>query len=810
MPRKITFKQLIAKYSIEIPRIQRDYAQGRLSQKATEIRRSIIDTIVNVLNDDNRTKDFNFIYGSANNSNTFIPLDGQQRLTTFFLLHLYLQSICNPTEDINYRFTYTTRKSSETFCQLLITNRPSVMAEIRRQYGIYAQRESAREIKDRKEREDRLKSLVLHTPGEIIRNQSWYITQWDADPTVAGMLVMLDEIHSRYISDITKAQKAYKRLFDDDAITFQFQSLEGFTRTDDLFIKMNSRGLGLTDFEIFKSKIVEDYEKKVPDLARIFKNNIDREWADFLWRRLRASITGCPGVKEGKTVNNIDIVFERLLKFLIPVEAAALGQKGINNFADELFERNGKTMRFAHNQYLKKDVVFDDNLLSALYKDFKYLLDASTSLLNNELLAGSKYFKDVTNPILSLLRDGYQATYPDTVLAYAMLRFGVLNIDNTQRETWTRTIYHIIRDSNVDSATGLINAIYSVNILAESLAKANVDVYNWLATATDIPDKLTGISNYQLQEEIAKAKLRQIATPDWSAAISKAEDDAYLEGQIGSLLEFAGIAENKESFALVSNVNLNDGYNKFISYFEKAAAIFDTFTTPELLISNQLLVRAMSRQGDYLIENGARRNTANRVSDRDYDWHALLNPGRNHHGRIKFKQLLDNVDFDKDNLVDSLLKIANKPIEVQPEWLEILAGEYSNDILSRSSGFLHYDNFDNPTAPNIRVLHTTQLNGFHDELYSLYAYLRATNEGATGIGYKSVKSGQMDAGITVPLNDENPDDYLLITHWNDEWRFIKDDQIIERIDVTTEQIVEWLKDGTIASKYRTAQSDTQS
>lgn len=76
---------------IEVPLIQRDYAQGRESQK--DIRNDFIDALHSSLSlpagDSRLPLNLDFVYGSmeAGNAARFLPLDGQQRLTTLFLLH---------------------------------------------------------------------------------------------------------------------------------------------------------------------------------------------------------------------------------------------------------------------------------------------------------------------------------------------------------------------------------------------------------------------------------------------------------------------------------------------------------------------------------------------------------------------------------------------------------------------------------------------------------------------------------------------------------------------------------------------------
>lgn len=60
---KITFWELLDEYSIEIPVIQRDYAQGR--ENVEDIRNNFLESIKNAL-DTKTDLDLNFVYGSAN------------------------------------------------------------------------------------------------------------------------------------------------------------------------------------------------------------------------------------------------------------------------------------------------------------------------------------------------------------------------------------------------------------------------------------------------------------------------------------------------------------------------------------------------------------------------------------------------------------------------------------------------------------------------------------------------------------------------------------------------------------------------
>ena len=102
--------------------------------------------------------------------------------------------------------------------------------------------------------------------------------EWSNDPTVRGMLTMLDEIQKRF-ADINDL---WNKL---DKINFYFRDIEEMKLTDDIYIKMNSRGKPLTDFEHFKAELLKVMRSENDDeaTAKRIGLKIDREWTDLLW-----------------------------------------------------------------------------------------------------------------------------------------------------------------------------------------------------------------------------------------------------------------------------------------------------------------------------------------------------------------------------------------------------------------------------------------------------------------------------------------------------------------------------------------------
>lgn len=235
------FKNIAEKYKIQIPIIQRDYAQGRTDRKASQIREGFLNSIYEVLENNNGLH-LDFIYGSIK-KDKFIPLDGQQRLTTLFLLYWYFGKKEN--KEITYlkNFTYETRASSREFTNKLVDS------EI-----IFSETNISNQIKD----------------------SSWFLAYWENDPSIRAMLVMIDDIHSKFDT---------KTFYDNlDKITFNFFELENFGLDDDLYIKMNARGKSLTDFENFKAKFEKHLSQIDEKLNLEFSHKIDNDWTDFFWK----------------------------------------------------------------------------------------------------------------------------------------------------------------------------------------------------------------------------------------------------------------------------------------------------------------------------------------------------------------------------------------------------------------------------------------------------------------------------------------------------------------------------------------------
>ena len=253
--KKLKFTDLLEIYNrIVIPAIQRDYAQGREDKKAAEVRKTLLDDIFS-----NKDEiDFNLVFGSREEyggKTCFIPVDGQQRLTTLFLLYLYNSKVNGVQTDGLNKFTYETRRAAADFCKAIVDN-------------------------DWENQKDKL--------SDSIKDCNWFMQYWNQDPTVISMLRMLDNIQKRAPKGNFKEKL--------DRITFYFYDLKQNGLNETLYIKMNGRGKPLTAFENLKAAIdnilpeESNYDfKEMGDEAggSKFKKNwqscIDGKWTDAFW-----------------------------------------------------------------------------------------------------------------------------------------------------------------------------------------------------------------------------------------------------------------------------------------------------------------------------------------------------------------------------------------------------------------------------------------------------------------------------------------------------------------------------------------------
>ena len=531
---KLTFWQLLEKSKVEIPIIQRDYAQGRKDK--SEIRSKFLDALMNALEEKNFIE-LDFIYGNQQ-TNCLQPLDGQQRLTTLFLLHWYVaakENVLAQNSEVLTKFTYETRTSSREFCNQIVEN------------GIDF---------------DRLLESDNDTKGESLHNSlsktiidsSWFFLSWQKDPTIDAMLTMLDAIHQKYVR-FKDRNDIWTRLTVKNKITFLHIPLNHFGLSDDLYIKMNARGKALTDFENFKAKfeqyIIERNWEDGLNLNDHFSHKIDSGWTDLFWKY--------------KDSNNL--IDSELVKFIAGI--------AINNYAENLeiyedFEVDKKVKseltskskgKLISSEAIKRERIekriadLFNNPTNIKPDDFpskkgfdclkscfdKYAKKVTDKISNDELLPGNLPLWDycaLGATIFKELIKSDEITYKQRVLFFAQTQaISDENFEPTTFSEWMRVVRNIVQNSTIDSATSFIGAIGLVKEISSGIG----NIYQYLSTNSP----KSAFASTQVSEEILKAKIIQISSVN-RQTIFQTEDTNFCKGEITFALYCIDVYDSKQ------------------------------------------------------------------------------------------------------------------------------------------------------------------------------------------------------------------------------------------------------------------------
>lgn len=258
--------QLLDEYKVIVPKIQRDYAQGRVLERENKVRKNLLKNIFEVLIGEQPSgMRLNYIYGIPEGEQ-LILIDGQQRITTLYLVWMYLAY--NAKKPITTaKLLYESRETSKDFCKFIIDNQ-NILS------------------KDNKS----IKTAVLA--------ETSFYRKWLNDPTISGMLQTLEDINNTANTITSEGIFNYDAcLCNLEKIQFSFLPLEGFKRGEDLYATMNGRGKQLTSFEIIKPRII-DIAENVYSMQ--IAEDINEKWGPAFWEYAVYR-------KENSKTNNISI-----------------------------------------------------------------------------------------------------------------------------------------------------------------------------------------------------------------------------------------------------------------------------------------------------------------------------------------------------------------------------------------------------------------------------------------------------------------------------------------------------------------------
>ncbi|MFS1905856.1 DUF262 domain-containing protein [Vibrio lentus] len=694
--------------AIEIPILQRDYAQGR--KEELEVRTLFLSSLFQALNKNDESRqplDLDFVYGNFEDGQlkAFSVLDGQQRLTTLFLLHWYLAVQHGHIVEFRNRFVTSEKRSRFTY-----KTRPSTTEFF-----------------------DALTSKDIELSGidisKQINNSQWFYLSWQQDPTVQACLNMLDAIQTLFPqSDIN----LYERIINtrEPYITFQFLDLHSFGLSDELYIKMNARGKPLTIFENFKAKLeqkIKCFEGPWPEYSLPFKDNasgyeyfihkVDTDWADLFWPFRNVC-------SEDDTFDDELMNFIRLIvayQYLIEYQDSPLE---LNVHSGELFGKNGRLEALTLSQYEalgclnKQFFVRLISFLDVIYRD---------GIVNSQIQGylETEYYYDEQKTFKNILKN--DASYDDKLRFYAFYNYVAKATSDRELNEWLRVIFNLTENTIINTSDEFNKALFAIDKLCQS-GKPILDIL-----ADDI--EIAGFAGAQVLEEKIKAHLL-LKSDDWREAIVSAENHPFLKGQVGCILNFAEILSyyREHKHCNWNDYEDNEYLARFKLYSEALQNVFSQISSSSSSI-DYLWERAVLSKGNYFTNWTGNRHsllstrlTKNNIK-RDHSWKRLLRihpggGGTNMEPRQALvKAVVDDPLFDSDDITTSLMAICSTAIEAPTTkaWIRLLI-KHPGLFEVCEQGFISI------TAEEIILLCQSQRNHYHFDLYTKSLEIELTTE----------------------------------------------------------------------------------
>ncbi|WP_052172534.1 DUF262 domain-containing protein [Psychroserpens jangbogonensis] len=578
-----TLFKLLQESIIKIPLIQRDYAQGRNTEE--DVRNDFIDKLKEIIDQNNEVLNLDFIYGYTTKSGQdkvdFIPLDGQQRLTTLWLMHWYFAcqvevlNIEFKNEDISnalLNFTYETRISSKRFCEKLVNNPITI-------------------------------NDVKGTVQEEIVNAPWFMSSWKNDPTIMAMLNMLDTIHTK----LSSCEDVWQKLTENNIITFDYIDIKSdeFKLTDELYIKMNSRGKPLSPFENFKAIFsqllndkgtdycneTKDYENSNISYQQYFAFNVDGKWTDLFWSY------------RDKVTSGLD---DNFLNFFYYI-GEMLHYK--DNDSDN-FNRNFESLKQVYS--VKSNVDFLFNALDLLSKIknieafFNALFSADMYVEDKVKLFEAKntdlFFKAFTNSAFNVQQ---------RVLLFGVLHFCIeaeIDFPNSKLKDFTRILRNLllrVRQVNTSKRIEIISNLRLPNFFEYS--KFIFEFVRLINT-----NKIKNVFSVFFENEFSGFVQETI--------ISEQSKIEIINNNPRSCTNIIKLGEHRHTQAITDSFNLeSNNINKYVDAFYEIWSFKS--------IKNSLLVRALLTFGDFSVttHDYSRLGLIKYFGEKD-NWNRILAP----------------------------------------------------------------------------------------------------------------------------------------------------------------------------------------
>lgn len=497
---------------IIIPSIQRDYIQP--------LNESIINGFVEVLVQayaNCETKDLNYLYGINDADGNFIPIDGQQRLTTLWLLHLYVAARLGMR--LNTTIEYQTRDISGDFCNVLSENLVSINFD------------------------------TLRISDEI-KDANWFIGCWEDSVTVKSILIGLDVIHDIIgnIKPELNVMWANMNAVEESSVRFAFHNPKDLGK--DIYVKMNSRGKALTQFENLKAWL-DDRLKTLCNshsshsfpvkFYNDWRVNMDNDWTDFFWRN-RNIHTAFP-----EEIDDSQLRLFYTIAYVVWAQKEPTDRRKISiaegEFdAENILSHMRDSMVEIPIYKLAQLNIFNEAVFLFTQRTINGLITLDSEVngciqANSEDEKCSKVFfwELPEKPLkfiyqLLLSEKDEKIAYPKMALAAALLFFASEGINRSKLLEWMRFSRNIVNNTRIDSEN-IHNVLSAFKKWAKQLKRKG-----WSIFIQDLQYH-SGISKSQIDEEKAKFDWLNLY-PECTDSLRRLENHRFFYGRISYLMSY--------------------------------------------------------------------------------------------------------------------------------------------------------------------------------------------------------------------------------------------------------------------------------
>lgn len=518
----MNFLNIFKNKVICIPLLQRDYVQGG--------KESVISPFIDSLLDETNPSDLNYIYGYTEHG-SFIPVDGQQRLTTLWLLYLYAAAKAGMMSDFTVNLTFLSREYAGDFCERLKCKMPEVLQKANENDSL----------------------------NSIIQDEYWFLSSWLNNTTVKNMLLTLKYIHRKCAGQ--EAKTLWKHLLSEDGITFSFLDMsEENGLDDDIYIKMNGRGRPLSVFENLKSWIDEKVMQAMKDSNELWLhewiNNMDNSWTQFFWNNRNLTQINPEEIDDEQLFCFCNLI---ILYWMLNKEQLQSNIRGMRTTDHYLYEQlltlfpqsketdgTSEIVSYIFDKLQKGDMlslVWIERL-GLLPLDFlKFAHDSLNKLsciyraVNDlELFMGNIDTNVMPIYDLALSESSYGRTLP---LLYAVL----LITEDIDTKAWMRECRNLILNTDIQKEK-LPEILNCLNAFAEQTKHSNV--YTILQSYDKQENDFLHSFGSQIKEECKKASMPSEYFPQ----MEKMENSRFFSGRISSVFRMLEHEDGIENYTL--------------------------------------------------------------------------------------------------------------------------------------------------------------------------------------------------------------------------------------------------------------------